>query len=778
MKRTFRITEIGGASCASQVEKRVRALDGVLDVSLNMVTGDMRVSFDEDEVTPGDIIAAVAATGYVARAREKRPDGEKKREKHRLRAHLVLVWLFSLLILYLCLAKPLRLPLPEAFRYPLSAAVMQLILLLPVIILCRDVFTGGWKSLIHFAPNMYTLVALGAGTSAAYSLFELVVGAWKLSSGMAHEMHLYFDTSAMILALVTLGKYAEALARVRTSEAIARLKRLRPEAARVVRGGNETVVPAAEVSPGDTVFVRRGDVVPADGKILSGDGRLDMSMFTGESAPVSLSEGDSVLGASVCLDGAFTMRAERSGADMRLNQILALVEEAGATKAPIARTADRVASIFVPLVILLSLATAVLWSVFGESAAFAVKSAVCVLVISCPCALGLATPTAIMAGTGRGAELGILIKNAAALEQLGAINTVMFDKAGTLTSGRMRVYGCVLSDGESRRTLMALAASAMRAGTHPCVQAICAEAAALDLPMDDATEYEEIPGEGVRACVGGARVLIGNLTLMDKSAQDVSAWRARADDVSDEGAVPLFVASDGRVRGLIALKDELRPTAVDAVSALSADGVSTLMLTGDDQRTADAIARHAGITEARSGLSPEDKDVMLRILEADGKRVMLVSDGAHDAPGLRRSGLTVTVGNGTDVAIESADVVILRNDMRLVAQAVRLGRMTMRVVRENLFWAFFYNVIGIPVAAGALYPLLGLQFSPMLATAVMCLSSIFVVANALRLRRFHTSAGEAGARTNRLSAVPAARRTVETNDNLVTSLTTGGEETC
>ena len=764
MKKSFVITGLSGTSCASQVEKKVRALEGVADISVNAVTGLMRVSFDEKRVGDADIITAVTHAGYSAHVFDKKNAEDRKRKtSQQTFTRLTLVWIFTLVILYLTLALAFKLPIGERLSYPLPAGLVQLLLLVPVMILSRDIFSGGLKSLKNRAPNMYTLVSLGAIASAAYSVFELIWGAWRVSAGISGSMHLYFDTSAMILSLVALGTYFEARARRGTSAAISRLSRLRPETARRLENGKETVVQASEVEMGDTLIVRKGDIVPADGEVLSGAGKLDDSMFTGEMEAVSVSAGDEVMGASVCLSGEFTLRAVRPYKEMRLSQILSLVEEAASTKAPIARLADRVARIFVPMVLALSVATFVLWCVVGGDAAFAVKSAVCVLVVSCPGALGLATPTAIMAGTGKGAEMGILIKNAAAMERLNGITTVMFDKTGTLTAGEMRVTGSVLAEGTSMKTLLAIAASAEQDTRHPCGLAILREAQKYGIPLDPLEEFEDVPGQGVRARIGGMRVLIGNLTLMEQAAQDVSAWRACAGELADEGATAVFVASDGRVRGIIALKDELRPTALEAVKTLKGMNVSTLMLTGDDQRTADAIAAKAGVSEARSGLSPEEKDMMLRILQADGKKVMLVSDGSRDAPALARAELGVTVGSGTDVAIESADVVVMRGDMRLVAHAIQLGRFSMRVIRENLFWAFFYNVIGIPIAAGALYPLFGLQFSPALGAAAMSLSSICVVVNALRLRRFRPDQGETNEKTAKRLRPNSVRRNAEKN---------------
>lgn len=749
MKQSFMVTGLSNTMCASVVEKGVRAIDGIYDVSINLVTSIMRVSFDADLVDVEDVVAAAAAAGYVARPVEKNGRMQSNREAGKFLVRLIATSALALVTLYLALSQHLNLPVWNLLSYPLPSGIVQMLLLAPVMIMNGEIFRSGLTALKNKSPNMYTLISLGASASFAYSVFELIVGAWHISAGEASDMNLYFDTSALILTLISLGKYFETRARLRANEAIQRLSRMRPEKALLVTDDGETWVDASAVRAGDRLIVRRGDVVPADGIIESGTGVLDESMFTGEGVPVDAIEGDAVTGATRLLSGEFTMLVKRPLSEMRLTQILSTVESAANTTAPISKAADRVAGIFVPLVILISLATCVLWAVFADSLAFAVKSAVCVLVVSCPCALGLATPTAIMAGTGKGAEIGILIKNAAALEKLSGIDTVMFDKAGTLTAGEMHVTGCVLSEGGSMRSLIALAASAEQGSSHPYAQAILRAAKRLNAPMDLVEEFQDVQGQGVRARISGKNVLVGSLSFMESYAQDVASWQEKSDALADEGASCVYVAADGRVRGLIVLRDRLRPTAIEAVKTLTEMNVNTLMLTGDDKRTAAAIAARAGVNESHSNLSPEDKDVMLRILQADGKKVMLVSDGTKDAPVLARAELGVTVGSGTDVAIESAEVVILRRDMRLVANAIRLGKMTIRVIRENLFWAFFYNVIGIPVAAGALYPMLGLEFSPAIGTLAMCLSSICVVINALRIRSFSPDGERTGHRLKR-----------------------------
>lgn len=737
MKKTFRITGINSAISASVVEKNVRALSGVRDVSIKPSAGTMRVSYNAEKTNEGEIIASVAAAGFVAHALEKGARYQADKETGRMLSRLVISCVLTVMILYLSLSTVVPLPMWKPLSYPLPGGIVQMLLLIPIAVLNADVFSGGVKAIRVRTTNMYSLISLGAGAACAYSVFELIAGTWRLSAGKTCDPVMYFGTSAMIITLVSLGKYFEVRERHRAKEAVSRLMSICPKEARLVTADGVSVVEADRVRAGDRIIVRMGDVIAADGVIESGSGVIDESMFTGESVPMKVNEGDSATGASRCLSGEFVLRVQKPLPEMRLTQIISMVESAANTKAPIAKTADRMAAVFMPLALIVSLATLVLWIVFAGNYAMAIKSAVCVLVVSCPSALALAAHTAIMAGTDRGTEMGILIKNAAALQKLSSVDTVMFDKAGTLTAGEMHVSGYLLAEGGSVRSLIALAASACQNSSYLYTAPILREAKKIDVPVDLSEEYEDVEGQGIRARIGGKRVLVGDLDFMELNAQDVSRWRAHTEKLLDEGAVSVYVASDGKVRGLIVLRDSLRPSSIDAVRMLTEMKVNTLMLTGDDKRTAQAIADRAGVMEAHANLTYEDQDVMLRILQADGKKVMFVTDGKKGAPVLARAELGVTVGNGTDVAIESAEVVVLRHDMRLIAGAIHLGRKTIRVIRQNLFWAFFYNIICIPVAAGVLYPVLGIQFSPTIGAAAMCLSSICVVVNAMRLRSFH-----------------------------------------
>lgn len=744
MKKTFRITGINSALSASVVEKNVRALSGVRDVSIKPSVGVMRVSYKADKTSEGEIIASVASAGFVARALEQGARHQTDKEMGKMLKRLTVSCILTAIILYLSLSAYTPLPMFAPLSYPLPGGIMQMLLLIPIAFLNGDMFSGGVRAIRVRTTNMYSLISLGAGAACAYSVFELIACAWRLSEGSQADPVLYFGSSAMIMTFVALGRYFEVREKHRAKEAVQYLTGICPREARLLTSDGEHVVEADRLREGDRIRVKMGDIVAADGVIESGGGAIDESMFTGENVPVKVNEGDSVTGGARCLSGEFVLCVQKPLKDMRLTQIISMVESAANTKAPIAKTADRMAGVFMPLALIVSIATLILWIVFYGDYVFAIKSAVCVLVVSCPSALALAAHTAILTGTDRGAEMGVLIKNAAALQKLSSVDTVMFDKAGTLTAGEMHVSGYLLADGGSTRTLIALAASASQNSSFPYAAPILREARKIGVPVDLAEECEDVQGMGIRARIGSKRVLVGSIEFMDMNAQDVSAWRVKSDELLDEGAACVYVASDGKVRGLIVVKDTLRPSSIDAVKLLTDMNVSTLMLTGDDKRTAQAIADKAGVSEAHANLTYEDQDVMLRILQADGKKVMFVTDGKKGAPVLARAELGVTVGNGTDVAIESADVVILRRDMRLVAGAIDLGRKTVRVIRQNLFWAFFYNIICIPIAAGALYPVFGIQFSPTIAAAAMCLSSICVVVNAMRLRSISPIGTEKG----------------------------------
>ena len=755
---TFDVKGMTCAACSAHVEKSVRRLEGVSDVSVSLLTNSMEVQFDPGVVSTDQICKAVASGGYSASPRgaqaapgaaatARRPDqsAELRAMRNRLIASIALL----ILLMYVAMGHMLHLPMPEALHRPMFNGLVQLLIVIPAIIINRGYFVNGFKALFHLAPNMNSLICVGATAGLGYSLAVLLGVALKLDAGETVAMaDYYFDASVMIPTLISVGKYLEAKAKGRTSEAISRLVDLAPRKANVIRDGAEVEIDAADLAVDDVVIVREGQTVPTDGVILEGHGSLDQSMLTGESVPVDLTVGDEVVGATINRGGSFTFRATKVGEDTALQKIVRLVEAAANSKAPISRLADRVSGVFVPVVMGVALVTFIVWLIIGGGVPAALKHAIAVLVISCPCALGLATPTAIMVGTGKGAELGIMIRTAAALETAHAIDCATFDKTGTLTQGQMRLTG-INATGEAGEALR-LAAAVEKLSTHPIAAAIVA---AAEGPLPPATDYETLPGRGVQATVDGARIRVGKAGWMRELGVDTAPMAAWADGMASEGATVMFAAREGRLLAGFALADTLRPTSAEAIRDLNGLEVRTVMLTGDNDRAARAIGGTLGVSEVRSQLLPQDKQDVIASLQGEGRKVMMVGDGINDAPALVKADLGVAVGQGTDVAIESADVVLMRDDPRLAAGVIRLGRAVIRNIRQNLFWAFFYNMIGIPIAAGALSGL-GVELNPMLAAAAMSMSSVCVVTNALRLRRFRLPEGEAIAARTEAADVP------------------------
>ena len=744
---TFDVKGMTCAACSAHVEKSVRKLEGVSDVAVSLLTNSMEVQFDPAAVSVDQICKAVASGGYSASPRGEAAKGEAAKaerpdhsaELRAMRNRLIASIALLVVLMYVAMGHMLHLPMPMALHKPMFNGLLQLLIVIPAIIINRNYFINGFKALFHLAPNMNSLICVGATAGLGYSLVVLLGVALKLDAGQSVGMvDYYFDASVMIPTLISVGKYLEARAKGRTSEAISRLVDLAPRKANVLRNGTEVEIDAADLAVGDVVIVREGQTVPTDGVILEGHGSLDESMLTGESVPVDKAEGDEVTGATINRGGSFTFRATKVGEDTALQKIVRLVEAAANSKAPISRLADRVSGVFVPVVMGIALVTFIVWLAIGGGVPSALKHAIAVLVISCPCALGLATPTAIMVGTGKGAELGIMIRTAAALEMAHSIDCVTFDKTGTLTQGQMRLTGinAGIDSGEALR----LAAAVEKLSTHPIAAAIVA-ASKGDLPP--ATDYETLPGRGVRATVEGRTVSVGKAGWMDELGVDVSPMAAWADEMASGGATVMFAAENGRLLAGFALADTLRPTSPAAIRDLNGMGVRTVMLTGDNDRAARAIGAQLGVTEVRSQLLPQDKQDVIADLQDQGRKVMMVGDGINDAPALVKADLGTAVGQGTDVAIESADVVLMRDDPRLAAGVIRLGRAVIRNIKQNLFWAFFYNLIGIPIAAGALSGL-GVELSPMIAAAAMSMSSVCVVTNALRLRRFHLELEPAG----------------------------------
>ena len=721
----FRVTGMTCAACSAHVEKSVRQLPGVKEVAVNLLSNSMRVEFDASVTSVEDIIRAVESGGYGAapeQAQQAAPAPSKDQTEQKIRARLIASVILLIPLMYVAMGHMLGLPLPAVLHRPLVSGLLQLILALPILYLNRSLWENGFKALFHRAPNMNSLISIGAAAGLLYSLWQMFLLAAnpEASSGMTE---FYFESAAMILTLITVGKYLEARAKGRATDAISKLVDLAPKRATVERNGQEVEIDAKDLRVGDIVVVREGLSIPTDGEVLSGHGSVDQSMLTGESVPVDVAEGSQVVGGCINRSGYFRFRATKVGEDTALSKIVRLVEEAGASKAPISRLADRVSGVFVPVVIGIALLTAVIWLLLGDSA-HALKAAISVLVISCPCALGLATPTAIMVGTGKGAELGIMIKTAAALEAAHAVNMVAFDKTGTLTEGRMRVTQVYARD---KDLAVRLTAAVEALSTHPIAKAI----AECSPSVPEASEYETLPGRGVQAKVEGKLVQVGSSSWLQIPA-DAAKW---ADQRAQDGQTVMFSTIDGEFLGAFALADTLREGGKQAIRRLKALGVESAMLTGDGEKTAQAIAHSAGVSRVFAKLLPEDKARSISQMQSEGKNVMMVGDGINDAPALTTANLGVAIGRGTDVAIESADIVLVRDDPELAAGVIELGRAVIRNIRENLFWAFFYNTIGIPIAAGAL-SFLGIDLNPMFAAAAMSLSSLCVVTNALRLKRF------------------------------------------
>ena len=727
--KKFNVTGMSCAACSAHVEKSVRGVGGVKNVSVSLLTNSMTVDF-KAPATEAAIIAAVERGGYgasVAGGEQKKTVPEKKAGS--VLRRLVVSAALLLPLMYMTLGGPL----PEALTKPVLSGIVQLFLALPVIYLNRDYYIDGFRSLFHGAPNMSSLIAVGSSAGLMYSLWMLLRTAYLVESGR-HAMAMYhFESSAMILTLITLGKYLEARAKDHTSDAISRLIDMTPKRAIVLRDGVETEIDASGLRVGDICVVRDGGAVPADGIIEEGHGSVDMSMLTGESVPAELGVGDEVTGATVNKEGYFRFRVTRVGDDTAFSRIIRLVEEAASSKAPVSRLVDRVSGIFVPVVMSLATVTFAGWMLAGGGFDRALQAAITVLVVSCPCALGLATPTAIMVGTGRGAELGIMIKSAAALEMASHITIAAFDKTGTLTEGGMQVIDMCAAEDAGKLRRLAGAVEAM--SSHPIAKAITAYAG--DVPA--AEDYESVPGKGVRGRCEGHDVAVGNAVWLGQLGADVSWLENWAEQRRSEGATVMFAAVDGKAAGAFALADALREEGARAVHELNRMGVKTVMLTGDNEVTARAIARKLGLDDVRAGLLPGDKEAAIAEMQRNG-RVMMVGDGINDAPALTRADMGVAVARGTDVAIESADCVLVRDNPALAAGAVALGRATMRNIKQNLFWACFYNGLMIPIAAGALSGL-GINMNPMIAAAAMSVSSLCVVTNALRLRKFAFDAG-------------------------------------
>ena len=782
-KEKYNVTGMTCAACQANVTRCVSRLPGVSEVNVSLLANSMTVSYDETAVTENDIVQAVTKIGYGASPARPSAEGGAQAGKEQgsfgrewqdrkdrtlqnqraMKTRLVSSILILIPLMYIAMGHMIGLPVPGIFvgtENTLVSAFTQLLLTIPVLIINRHFFTTGFKALVMRAPNMDSLVAVGSSAAFLYGIFAI----YRLAAGFGHNdmelVHhyahqLYFESAAMILTLVTVGKYLEARSKSKTSDALGKLVDLAPKTAVVVRNGEEVTIPAEQVVAGDILVIRPGMSIPVDGVITEGNGYLDQSAITGESIPVEKGEGDTVISATINKNGSFRFRASRVGDDTTLAQIIRLVDEAGNTKAPIARLADKVSGVFVPAVIVIAILTAIVWLIAGAGFEFALSCAISVLVISCPCALGLATPVAIMVGTGKAAEYGILIKSAESLENLHSIDTIVLDKTGTITSGHPSVTDVILLDDRfDEKGFLSLAAAAESGSEHPLAQAVVEKAREEGLQIPAAKDFTAVSGRGFRAAVNGRIWHAGNPAYMEEilaisQMPEYAKIKAEMDRLAGQGKTPLLFSctentedaagsANSRIIGIIAVADTVRPSSAAAIKAFREMGIHVVMLTGDNKLTASAIQKQLGIEEAISDVLPTQKEEKIRALQEKGHRVAMVGDGINDAPALTRADIGIAIGAGTDIAIDSADVVLMKDSLYDVVTAIRLSRSVIRNIRMNLFWAFFYNILGIPVAAGAFFPAFGLRLSPMIGSAAMSLSSVCVVTNALRLRFFRS----------------------------------------
>ena len=758
MAQKYNVTGMTCSACSSHVEKAVRAVPGVESVSVNLLTNSMQVEGTAPEAA---VIRAVEDAGYGASVQGKAAKPSSQRDERRrqrdetlrgMKRRLIVSFAFLIPLMYVSMGSMFGAPLPPfltGHENAVTFGMVQLLLSLPVVYVNRSYYEKGFKTLAKRSPNMDSLIAIGSTAALVYGVWAIIrMGQGLGMSDMAlveqYHMDLYFESATMILALVTLGKYLETRSKGRTGEAIEKLMDLAPKTAEVERGGAAVTVPVEEVQVGDIVCVRPGSSVPVDGVIVEGSSGLDESALTGESIPVEKTVGDTVIAASVNKAGFFKFRATKVGEDTTLAQIIHLVEDASSTKAPIAKMADKIAGVFVPAVIAIALAASVIWLIAGQTPEFALSVGIAVLVISCPCALGLATPVAIMVGTGKGAENGVLIKSGDALETAHNVTAVVLDKTGTITEGKPAVTDIIALPPMREHDLLRLAASIENGSEHPLAAAIVAEAERRGTGVRPSTEFKALFGLGVTAKVSGRAYLAGNEKLMAQNGVGVpQSMAARAAELAGEGKTPLLFADSKKLLGLIAVADTVKPTSAAAIRTLERMGVEVTMLTGDNARTAEAIRRQLGMKRVIAEVLPSQKEAEIARLQKEGKVVAMVGDGINDAPALARADVGIAIGAGTDVAIESADIVLMKSDLRDVVTAIELSKAVIANIKLSLFWAFFYNSVGIPLAAGLLYPLWGIKLSPMFGAAAMSLSSVCVVSNALRLRRFRPRIDEA-----------------------------------
>ncbi|MDX8344300.1 heavy metal translocating P-type ATPase [Rossellomorea sp. YZS02] len=744
-KKTFSVTGMTCASCVQSVEKATRKLDGVKESTVNMATEKMVIEYDPAVVTVSDIKGAVSEAGYEAHEdadAEDTVDQDRDKKEQHIKTMWKRFWVsavFTVPLLLVSMGHMFGMPLPEAIDpmvNPSGFALLQLVLTVPVMMMGKPFFSVGFKTLVKRHPNMDSLVALGTGAAFFYSLFATIM---IIAGSEGYAQNLYFESAAVILTLITLGKYFEALSKGKTSEAIKKLMGLAPKTATVVRDGEEVEISVEKVAVGDIIIVKPGEKIPVDGVVTEGKTSVDEAMLTGESIPVEKTSGSNVIGASINKNGTIRYEATKVGKDTALSQIIKLVEEAQGSKAPIAKMADIISGYFVPIVIVLAILSGIAWYIAGESGLFAFTIAISILVIACPCALGLATPTAIMVGTGKGAENGVLIKSGGALETTHKIETIVFDKTGTITEGKPVVTDIVTSESISEEELLILAASAEKGSEHPLGEAIVREAEERGLSLRKTAFFDAITGQGIEVTVDGEDLLLGNRKLMDENDVEVGELAEVSDRLAAEGKTPMYISIEEEIAGIIAVADTVKETSIGAIEKLHKMGLQVAMITGDNKRTAEAIAKKVGIDTVLSEVLPEDKANEVKKLQEGGRKVAMVGDGINDAPALAQADIGIAIGSGTDVAMESADIVLMRSDLMDVPTAVELSKATIRNIKQNLFWAFGYNILGIPVAMGILYLFGGPLLNPMIAGAAMSFSSVSVLLNALRLKGFKPS---------------------------------------
>ena len=759
MKQKFNVKGMTCSACSASVEKNIKKLEGAKDVNVNLITNSMTVEYDETILDNNEIIKTVEKVGYGAslykdadkvdkeKGREQEESDTAKTQENELKYRVIVSFVFLIPLFYIAMGPMVNLPIPSFLtgqENVINFAFTQLLLTLPIVYINRKYYSVGFKTLFRANPNMDSLIALGSGAALVYGIFAIYRIGYGLGHGdmdlvMQYSHDLYFESAGMILALITMGKYLEARSKGRTSEAISKMIDLAPKIATVIRDGNEVEVPVEDVVVDDILVVRPGQNIPVDGLIIEGSASIDQSALTGESIPVEKNIGDKVIAATTNKTGYFKFKATQVGEDTTFAQIIELVEEASSSKAPISKLADKISGIFVPVVIIIAIVATITWLILGYPFEFAMSIGIAVLVISCPCALGLATPVAIMVGTGKGASHGILIKSAEALETLHSVSSVVLDKTGTITEGQPKITDIIVFNDTSKKEFLRIAASIEKPSEHPLAEAIISKAKEENIDTTEVDSFKAVSGRGIEATIDGIDYKAGNFAYMEENDVDVEEHIKMADKFADEGKTPLFFAENKKLVGVVAVADVVKPTSKTAIKQLKNMGIHVVMLTGDNTRTANAIQKQLDLDHVVADVLPQDKEREIRRLQESGSKVAMIGDGINDAPALVRADVGVAIGAGTDVAIESADIVLMNSNLQDAVIAIELSKATIKNIKQNLFWAFFYNTLGIPLAAGVLYAPFALTLNPMFAAAAMSLSSVFVVTNALRLRSFKAS---------------------------------------